>query len=99
MQRPFAGQMTAAGRVEPSRVIVVGAGVAGLAAVQSAKNPDAIVFVFDVRSDAKEQVESMSIMFLEIDLKEDGEGEGGYAKDMSTEWFDVARKMLLRECI
>ena len=64
--------MTAAGRVEPSRVIVVGAGVAGLAAVQAANNLDAIVFAFDVRSAAKEQVESMSIMFLEIDLKEDG---------------------------
>ena len=90
--------MTATCRVEPMCAIIVVASVANLIAIETENNLDAIVFAFDVRSDAKEQVESMSIMFLEIDLKEDGEGEGGYAKDMSTEWFDVARKMLLREC-
>ena len=90
--------MTAAGRVEPSRVIVVGAGVAGLAAIQAAKNLGAIVSAFDVRSAAKEQVESIFIIFLEVDLKETGDDAKGYAKDMPPEWFEAARKVLLREC-
>lgn len=59
LQRPFAGQMTAAGRINPARVLVVGAGVAGLAAIQQAKNMNAVVSAFDVRTVAKEQVESM----------------------------------------
>lgn len=56
MQRPFAGQMTAAGKIQPAKVLVVGAGVAGLAAIQLAKKKGAIVYGFDVRSAAKEQV-------------------------------------------
>ncbi len=63
----------------------VGVGVAGLVAIQSAKNLDAIVFAFDLRSDAKEQVESISIMFLEIDLKDNREGGRGHTKYMSPE--------------
>lgn len=58
MQRPMAGQMTAAGKVAPARVLVVGAGVAGLAAIQQAKNMNAIVSAFDVRDAAAEQVRS-----------------------------------------
>ena len=72
--------------------------ILSLAAIESTKNLDAIVSAFDVRSTAKEQVESMSIMFLEIDLKETGDDAKGYAKDMSPEWFEAARKVLLREC-
>ncbi len=90
--------MTTAGIVESTCVIVVGVDIAGLTAIQSAKNLGAIVFVFDVRSIAKEQVESMSIVLLEIDFKKDGEDGGGYAKEMLLEWFEAARKMLLREC-
>ena len=55
MQRPFAGQMTAAGKIAPAKVLVVGAGVAGLAAIQLAKKKGAIVYGFDVRAAAKEQ--------------------------------------------
>jgi len=98
LQRPFAGQMTAAGKIQPAKVLVVGAGVAGLAAIQLAKKKGAIVYGFDVRSVAKEQVESCGAKFLEVQVQEDGSGAGGYAKEMSKEWFDAAEKMLLEEC-
>ena len=83
MERPFAGQMTAAGKISPAKVLVVGAGVAGLAAIQLAKKLGAIVYGFDVRAAAKEQVESCGAKFLEVTLKEDGSSAGGYAKEMS----------------
>lgn len=98
LQRPFAGQMTAAGKIQPAKVLVVGAGVAGLAAIQLAKKKGAIVYGFDVRAAAKEQVESCGAKFLEVSTGEDGSGSGGYAKEMSKEWFDAAEKMLLEEC-
>jgi len=98
MQRPFAGQMTAAGRLNPARIMVVGCGVAGLAAIQQAKNMNAIVTAFDVRAAAKEQCEAMGAKFLDVDFEEDGSADGGYAKEMSPEWFEAARKMLLKEC-
>ena len=78
--RFFAGQMTAAGKVPPAKVLVLGVGVAGLAAIQTARNMGAIVRAFDVRAVTKEQVESMGATFLEVDSKEDGAGAGGYAK-------------------
>jgi NAD(P) transhydrogenase len=98
MQRPFAGQSTAAGKIKPSKVMVVGCGVAGLAAIQQAKNMNAIVTAFDVRAAAKEQVEAMGARFLDVDFEEDGSAAGGYAKEMSQEWFDAAEKMLVKEC-
>lgn len=98
LQRPFAGQMTAAGKIQPAKVLVVGAGVAGLAAIQLAKKKGAIVYGFDVRAAAKEQVESCGAKFLEVQVKEDGSGAGGYAKEMSPEWFAAADAMLLKEC-
>ena len=97
LQRPFSGQMTAAGKIPPTRVMVVGAGVAGLAAIQTAKNLGAIVTAFDVRAAAAEQVESMGAQFLKVEFEEDGSGAGGYAKEMSPEWFEAADKMLLKE--
>lgn len=97
MQRPFAGQMTAAGRINPARVMVVGCGVAGLAAIQQAKNMNAVVTAFDVRAAAKEQCEAMGAKFLDVETEEDGSAAGGYAKEMSAEWFEAARKMLLKE--
>lgn len=98
MQRPFGGQSTAAGKIPPAKVLVVGAGVAGLAAMQLAKKKGAIVYGFDVRAAAKEQVESVGAKFLEVEFKEDGSGAGGYAKEMSKEWFAAADQMLLNEC-
>lgn len=69
LQRPFSGQMTAAGKIAPAQVLVVGAGVAGLAAIQLSKKLGAMVYGFDVRSAAKEQVESCGAKFLEVNFK------------------------------
>ncbi len=96
--RFFAGQMTAAGKVPPTKVLVVGTGVAGLAAIQTAKNMGAVVRAFDVRPVTKEQVEAMGGQFLEVDYQEDGSGAGGYAKEMSKEWHAAAAKMLSKQC-
>jgi len=76
----------------------IGTGVAGLAAIQTAKNMGAIVRAFDVRPVTKEQVEAMGGQFLEVDYQEDGSGAGGYAKEMSKEWHAAAAKMLAKQC-
>lgn len=96
--RFFAGQMTAAGKVPPAKVLVLGAGVAGLAAIQTAKNMGAVVRAFDVRPITKEQVEAMGGQFLLVDFQEDGSGTGGYAKEMSPAWHAAAREMLSKQC-
>jgi len=88
--RFFTGQITAAGKVPPAKVLVIGAGVAGLAAIGAARSMGAIVRAFDTRPEVKEQVESMDGEFLMLDFKdEDGSGEGGYAKVMSKEFIDA----------
>jgi H+-translocating NAD(P) transhydrogenase subunit alpha len=81
--RFFTGQMTAAGRVPAAKVMVIGAGVAGLAAIGAARGLGAIVRAFDTRPAVKEQVQSMGAEFLELNVIEDAEGGGGYAKEMS----------------
>jgi len=85
--RFFTGQITAAGRIPPAKVLVIGAGVAGLAAIGAAKSLGAIVRAFDTRPEVKEQVESMDGEFLLLDFKEEGAGVGGYAKVMSPEFI------------
>ena len=82
----FTGQITAAGKVPPAKVLVIGAGVAGLAAIGAANSLGAIVRAFDSRPEVKEQVQSMSASFLEIDFKEEGGSGDGYAKVMSEEF-------------
>merc|ERR1712198_217931 len=96
--RFFTGQITAAGKVPPAKVLVIGGGVAGLAAVGQAKNMGAIVRAFDVRPAVKEQVESMGAEFLEVDIKEDGSTEGGYAKEMSKEFIEAEMKLFHDQC-
>ncbi|MDA0705789.1 MAG: Re/Si-specific NAD(P)(+) transhydrogenase subunit alpha [Proteobacteria bacterium] len=92
--RFFTGQITAAGKVPPAKVLVIGAGVAGLAAIGAAKSMGAIVRSFDTRPEVKEQVESMDAEFLMLEFSdEDGSGEGGYAKTMSAEF--IAAEMAL----
>ncbi len=87
-ERFFTGQITAAGKVPPAKVLVIGAGVAGLAAIGTAKSMGAIVRSFDTRPEVKEQIESMDAEFLMLDFEgEDGAGEGGYAKVMSDEFI------------
>ena len=73
---------TAAGTVRPAKVMVLGAGVAGLQAIATARRLGAIVSAYDVRAAVKEQIESLGASFVELDLEADAEGEGGYAKEM-----------------
>lgn len=81
--RFFTGQITAAGKVPPAKVMIIGAGVAGLAAIGAARGLGAVVRAFDTRPEVKQQVESMGAEFLELDFEEEGSGAGGYAKVMS----------------
>jgi len=93
--RTFSGQMTAAGSTPPAKVLVIGTGVAGLAAIQSAKNMGAMVYAFDVRPVTKEQVESLGGQFLQVESDAiDAAGSGGYAKEMGPEWHAKARELL-----
>ena len=88
------GQVTAAGRVKPAQVLVVGAGVAGLAAIAAAKSLGAVVRAFDTRPAVKEQVESLGAQFLKFEFKESGEGEGGYAKQMSEAYIEAEQTLI-----
>jgi len=81
--RFFTGQVTAAGKVPPATVLIIGAGVAGLSAIGTAVGLGAVVRAFDTRPEVKEQVESMGASFLMLDVEEEGDGTGGYAKVMS----------------
>ena len=81
--RFFTGQITAAGKVPPAKVMVIGAGVAGLAAIGAAGSLGAIVRAFDTRPEVKEQVQSMGAEFLELDFEEEAGSGDGYAKVMS----------------
>ena len=91
--RFFTGQITAAGKIPPAKVLVIGAGVAGLSAIGAAKGMGAIVRAFDTRPEVAEQVESMDATFLELEFEEEGSGQGGYAKVMSPEF--IAAEMAL----
>jgi NAD(P) transhydrogenase subunit alpha len=85
----FTGQFTAAGKVPPAKVLIIGGGVAGLAALGAAKGLGAIVRAFDVRPSVEDQVKSLGGEFLTVSIKESGEGQGGYAKEMSKEFIDA----------
>src|SRR5688572_8513835 len=91
--RFFTGQMTAAGKVPAAKVLVIGAGVAGLAAIGAARGMGAIVRAFDTRPTVKEQVKSMGAEFIELNVTEDGEGAGGYAKEMSPAFIKAEMEM------
>ena len=96
----FTGQITAAGKIEPAKVLIIGGGVAGLAAVGAAKGLGAIVRAFDTRLAVREQVESLGGEFLELDFPtEDGEGGGGYAKTMSDEFLKAELKLFAKQAI
>jgi NAD(P) transhydrogenase alpha subunit len=96
--RFFAGQFTAAGRIPPAKILVIGAGVAGLAAIQQARNMGAVVRAFDVRASVKEQITSVGAEFLEVEMEEDGEGSGGYAKEMSPEFIAAEMRLFAQQC-
>ncbi len=96
--RFFTGQITAAGKVPPAKVLIIGAGVAGLAAIGAAKSMGAIVRSFDTRPEVKEQIESMDAEFLMLDFEdEDGSGEGGYAKVMSDEFIKAEMELFAEQ--
>ena len=95
--RFFTGQITAAGKVPPAKVLVIGGGVAGLSAVGTAKNMGAVVRAFDTREAVKEQVQSFGAEFLEVHVKESGEGTGGYAKEMSKEFIDAEMALFAKQ--
>jgi len=85
-KRFFPMMMTAAGTVQPAHVLVMGAGVAGLQAIATARRLGAMVEAFDVRAAAREQVESLGAKFVEVPAEEDAEDAGGYAKEMGEEY-------------
>ncbi|EIW73382.1 hypothetical protein TREMEDRAFT_70959 [Tremella mesenterica DSM 1558] len=95
--RFLTGQTTAAGKIPPGKVLVIGAGVAGLSAITTAKRMGAIVRGFDTRPVAKEQVESLGAEFLTIDMEEDGSGQGGYAKEMSNAFLEAEMALFLQQ--
>ncbi|KAI4684118.1 hypothetical protein J4E81_009282 [Alternaria sp. BMP 2799] len=96
--RFLTGQVTAAGKIPPCKVLVIGAGVAGLSAIATARRMGAIVRGFDTRSAAREQVQSLGAEFIEVDIAEDGSGAGGYAKVMSKEFIEAEMKLFYDQC-
>ncbi|KAF8844456.1 PNTB-domain-containing protein [Paxillus ammoniavirescens] len=112
--RYLTGQVTAAGKVgpvfstrpnvshvfqvPPGKVLVIGAGVAGLSAIATARRLGAIVRGFDTRSAAREQVQSLGAEFLEVEIQEEGGGAGGYAKEMSKEFIEAEMTLFMEQC-
>jgi NAD(P) transhydrogenase subunit alpha len=88
--------MTAAGTIPPAKVVVMGAGVAGLQAIATAKRLGAQVEVSDIRPAVKEQVESLGGKFIELPMEESGEGSGGYAKEMGEDFLRRQREIVAR---
>ena len=95
--RFFTGQITAAGKIAPAKVLIVGAGVAGLAALGAARGLGAIVRAFDVRAAVKDQVESLGGEFLEVSIEESGDGGGGYARTMSEEYHKAQMDLFFEQ--
>ena len=91
------GQITAAGKVEPAKVLVIGAGVAGLASIGAANSLGAIVRAFDTRKEVAEQIESMGATFLTVEIEEDGATSSGYSKEMSKEFIEAEMKLFLEQ--
>ncbi|KAI0321656.1 PNTB-domain-containing protein [Amylostereum chailletii] len=96
--RYMTGQVTAAGYIPPCKVLVIGAGVAGLSAIATARRLGAIVRGFDTRSAAREQVQSLGAEFIEVSIEEDGSGGGGYAKEMSKEFIEAEMALFMEQC-
>jgi H+-translocating NAD(P) transhydrogenase subunit alpha len=86
--------MTAAGMIHPAKILILGAGVAGLQAIATAKRLGAVVYAFDVRRAAKEQVESLGAEFIEVSEEQDNETSGGYAGETSEEYRRLQAKLI-----
>jgi NAD(P) transhydrogenase subunit alpha len=98
LNRYFPMLMTAAGMVRPAKVFVIGAGVAGLQAIATAKRLGASVVATDVRPEVKEQIESVGAKYIGIDLKDSAAAGGGYAKELSEEDRRRQSQLLVEEC-
>ncbi len=96
LQKIVPMMMTAAGKITPANVLVLGVGVSGLQAIATAKRMGAVVSAFDVRSAVKEQVESLGAKFVEVESDEDGEASGGYAKEMSEEYKQKQAELIAK---
>ncbi|MDH5604626.1 MAG: NAD(P) transhydrogenase subunit alpha, partial [Cyclobacteriaceae bacterium] len=96
LEKYFPQLMTAAGTVRPARVVVIGAGVAGLQAIATAKRLGAIVEVSDIRPEVKEQILSLGGKFIELPENEAVESEGGYAKEVTKDFLDKQQAILAR---
>ena len=92
----FPLMMTAAGTISPARVVIMGAGVAGLQALGTAKRLGAIVEVSDIRPAVKEEVESLGGRFIEVDTEEDMQDEGGYAKEASEDFLRKQKELIFK---
>jgi NAD(P) transhydrogenase subunit alpha len=86
--------MTAAGTIQPARIVIMGAGVAGLQAIATAKRLGAVVEVSDIRPAVKEQVESLGGRFIDFPMDESGEGEGGYARELTPAQLAAQQKVV-----
>ncbi len=95
--RFFSGQITAAGKIPPAKIMVIGAGVAGLAAIGAAGSLGAIVRAFDTRIEVKEQIESMGGTYLELDYEEETDSSDGYAKEMSKAFIDAEMALFMEQ--
>ncbi len=87
---------TAAGTIKPAKALIIGAGVAGLQAIATCRRLGAIVTAYDTRPVVKEQVQSLGAKFLEIDVGESGEGQGGYARELSAEAIEKQRLGMIK---
>ncbi len=97
LPKMFPMMMTAAGTITPAHVFVVGAGVAGLQAIATARKLGAVVQAYDIRPETKEQVESLGAKFVELGLEtEEARAEGGYAREMGEEFYKKQREMMRR---
>jgi len=96
--RTFTGQITAAGKMPPTTVFVVGAGVAGLAAIGTAKSLGAIVKAFDTRASVADQIKSQGGEFLTVEIKEDAEDASGYAKEISSAFLKAEHDLFAEVC-
>jgi NAD(P) transhydrogenase subunit alpha len=97
LPRFFPMLMTAAGTIAPARVLILGAGVAGLTAIGTARRLGAVVEAFDVRKVVKEQVESLGAKFVEVESQEDAQGAGGYAKETSEDYKRKQSEAIARQ--
>jgi NAD(P) transhydrogenase subunit alpha len=97
--RFFTGQITAAGKIPPAKVLVIGAGVAGLSAIGTATGLGAIVRAFDTRPEVKEQIQSMGAEFLDLKFAEESAGKGGYAREMSKEFIQAEMDLFAHQAM